>query len=151
MRKLRMRILVGAAVAVFAAATAFAVTSTADATTTANTVALTTTANTAVTAKIDTTLSITVAKPTIKAGRIDIIRGTLTTGGAPSGRRIVELYRYNAKTKKWVPVRVRLTHKGGAVRVAVRPLVTAQYELVYHGNAKLAAAHSSPVTVTVTG
>jgi len=150
MRKLRTRILIGAAVATFAGTAAFAAVSMTD-TTTANTVALTTTANQAsVTAKTGTTLSIAAAKTTIAAGRLDIIKGTLATGSAPDGRRIVELYRYNGKTDKWVPVRVNLTRKGGVVRFAIRPLVTAKYELVYHGNATLGAAHSNPVTITVT-
>ena len=151
MRKLRTRLLAGAAVATFAGAAAFTAVSTADATP-ANTVALTTTAaNSTVEAKTGTALSMTVGKSTIAAGRPDVIKGTLTTGSLPSGRRIVELCRYNAKTKKWVPIRVNLTHKGGAVRFVVRPLVTAQFELVYRGNAKLAATHSSPVTITVAG
>jgi hypothetical protein len=150
MRKLRTRILIGAAVATFAGTAAFAAVSMTDSTT-ANTVALTTTANQAsVTAKTGTTLSIAADKTTIAAGRLDIIKGTLATGSAPDGRRIVELYRYNGKTGKWVPVRVNLTRKGGAARFAIRPLVTAKYELVYHGNATLGAAHSAPVTVTVT-
>lgn len=151
MRKLRTRILIGAAVATFAGAAAFAAVSMTDDGTTANTVALTTAANQAsVTAKTGTTLSIAAGKSTIAAGRLDVISGTLATGSAPDGRRIVELYRYNGKTGKWVPVRVNLTRKGGAVRFAIRPLVTAKYELVYHGNATLGAAHSNPVTVTVT-
>jgi len=151
MRKLRTRILIGAAVATFAGSAAFAAVSITDDGTTANTVALTTAANQAsVTAKTGTTLSIAAGKSTIAAGRLDVISGTLATGSAPDGRRIVELYRYNGKTGKWVPVRVNLTRKGGAVRFAIRPLVTAKYELVYHGNATLGAAHSNPVTVTVT-
>lgn len=146
MRKLRTRILVGSAVAVFAGATAFAVTSTADATTTAKTTALT-----ASTAKTSTSLSIAVRKTTITAGRRDIIGGKLAKAGeAPVGRRVVELYRYDAKRKKWLPVRAQLTRKAGAARFVVRPLVTAEYELVYHGSAKLAPSHSTPVTVTVT-
>jgi hypothetical protein len=151
MRKLRRRILVGAAVATFAGTAAFAAVSMTDDGATANTVALTTTTNQAsVAAKTGTTLSVAVGKTTIAAGRLDVITGTLATGSAPDGRRIVELYRYTGKTGKWVPVRVNLTRKGGAVRFAIRPLATAKYELVYHGNATLAAAHSSPVTVTVT-
>lgn len=151
MRKLRTRILVGAAAATFAGTAAFAAVSMTGDGTTANTVALTTAANQApVTAKTGTALSIAVGKTTIAAGRLDIIKGTLGTGSAPDGRRIVELYRYNGKTGKWVPVRVNLTRKDGGVRFAIRPLVTAKYELVYHGNATLAAAHSSQVTVTVT-
>lgn len=145
MRKLRSRILVGGAVAALAGATAFAVTSTADATTTAKTTALTTT-----TAKTGTTLSIAARKTTITAGERDVISGKLAKAGdTPAGRRIVELYRYNVKEKKWVPVRAKLTRKAGGARFIVRPLVTAEYELVYHGNAALAASHSAPLTVTV--
>lgn len=150
MRKLPMPVLVGAAVATFAGAAAFAVVSTTtDGAATAATTALATTVNAPAT-KTATTLSVAVSKPTIMAGRLDVISGTLTAGSLPAGRRIVELYRYDAKAKKWIPIRVNLTHKGGAVRFAVRPLATGEYEMVYHGNPKLAAAHSSPVTITVT-
>jgi hypothetical protein len=146
MRKLRTRVLVGGAVAVFTGAAAFAVTSTADATTTAKTAALT-----ASTARTGTALSIAARKTTIAAGEKDIIGGKLTKAGeAPVGRRVVELYRYDTKRKKWFPVRAQLTRKAGAARFVVRPLVTAEYELVYHGSAKLAPSHSTPVTVTVT-
>ncbi len=145
MRKLQTRILAGGAVAVFAGATAFAVTSTADATTAK------TTALTASTAKTSTALSIAARKTTIRVGRRDIISGKLTKAGeTPIGRRVVELYRYDAKRKKWLPVRAQLTRKAGAARFVVRPLVTAEYEMVYHGSAKLAPSHSTPVTVTVT-
>lgn len=148
MRKLRTRILTGGAVAVFAGATAFAVTSTADATTSS---AATATALTAATAKAGTTLSASVRKATIPAGRRDVIVGKLAQAGdAPVGRRVLELYRYNPSTKKWVLTRVKLSHKAGEVRFIVRPLVTAEYEVVYHGNDKLAGSRSAPVTVTVT-
>jgi hypothetical protein len=152
MDKLRTRILVGAAVATFAGAAAFAAVSLTDDTTTASTVALTNVAaaTSTATAQAGTTLSIAVGKPTIAAGRLDVISGTLTTGSAPSGRRIVELYRYDAKLKKWIPARVNLTRKGGGVRFAIRPLNTAEYELVYHGNPDLAASRSNPVTIAVT-
>jgi len=151
MRKLRTRILAGAAVATFAGTAAFAAVSMTDDAATANTVALTTTTNQApAPAKTATTLAVAVSKATIAAGRLDVISGTLTTGSAPDGRRIVELYRYNDKTGKWTPARVNLTRKGGQVRFGIRPLVTAKYELVYHGNATLAAAHSTSITVTVT-
>lgn len=154
MRKLHTRILVGAAVAACTGGAAFATVSATDHATPANTVALTNTANstamTATGAKVDTTLSIAVTKTTIAAGRLDVISGTLTTGTAPPAKRIVELYRYDAKLKKWEPARVNLTRKGGGVRFAIRPLTTAEYELVYHGNTDLAAAHSVPITITVT-
>jgi hypothetical protein len=154
MRKLRTRIAVGAAVATFAGAAAFAAVNMTDNAIAASTVALTTTNNTTASTtagtKADTTLSIEVSKPTIQAGRLDVISGTLTTGSYPSGKRIVELYRYDSKTNKWFPARVHFTRKGGTVRFRLRPLVTGKYELVYHGGAKLAAAQSSPVTITVT-
>lgn len=154
MRKLRTRIMVGAAVATFAGAAAFAAVSMTDDATAANTVALTTTnnstANTAVTAKAGTALSVEVSKPTIAAGRLDVISGTLTAGSTPARLRIVELYRFDRKTGKWIPARVNLTRKGGVVRFAIRPLVTAEYELVYHGGAKLAPVRSAAVTITVT-
>jgi hypothetical protein len=156
MRMFRTRILIGAAVATFAGAAAFAAVSLTDNATAANTAALTTTnqstatTNTSVAGRTGTTLSIAVSKPTVAAGRLDIVSGTLTTGSAPDGLRIVELYRYNTKTDKWLPARANLTHKGGVVRFAIRPLVTAQYELVYHGNQVLAASQTIPVTITVT-
>ena len=160
MRKLRTRILVGAAVATFAGTAAFAAVTMTDDATAANTVALTTTNNTtattnnaasaAVTAKASTALSIEVSKPATQAGRLEIISGTLTAGSIPTGRRIVELYRFDEKTNKWFPARVNLTRKGGAVRFALRPLVTGKYELVYHGSAKLDPVRSAAVTITVT-
>ncbi len=147
MRKLQTRILAGGAVAVFAGATAFAMTSTGDAAaTTARTTALTT-----ITAKTSTTLTISARKATITAGRRDVISGKLAqAGGAPVGRRVLELYRYDANNKKWVLARVKLSHKAGEVRFLVRPLVTAEYELVYHGNDELAGSRSAPLTITVT-
>ena len=144
MRKLRTRILVGGAVAVFAGATAFAVTSTADATTTAKTAALTTT-----TAKTGTTLSITAGESTIKGGQKDSISGTLLAGGSPAAGRAVELYRYNYRLQKWRLIRIKLTGKAGAVTFTVHPGITREYELVYHGNSTLAASTSSATTITV--
>jgi hypothetical protein len=150
MRKLRTRILVGGAIAVFAGAAAFAVTSTADATTTAKTTVLAgTTAKAGATAKTGTTLSITAGGSTVKGGGQDSISGTLLAGGSPAANRVVELYRYNSRSQKWRPVRIKLTSKAGAVMFTVRPEVTREYELVYHGNSTLAAATSSAVTVTV--
>ena len=143
MRKLRTRILVGGAVAVFAAATAFAVTSTADATTTAKSAALTTTA------KSGTTLSVTAAQSTIRAGQEDSVSGTLLAAGNPAAGKVVELYRYNDRLQRWRLIRVKLTSKTGAVTFKVRPEITRRYELVYHGNQTLAASTSGATTITV--
>lgn len=143
MRKLRTRILVGGAVAVFAAATAFVVTSTADATTSANTTALTTTAKTA------TTLSIMAGESTVKPGEKDSISGTLLASGSPAAGKVVELYRYNNRLQRWRLIRIKLTNKTGAVTFTVHPYITRGYELVYHGNPKLAASTSSTTTITV--
>jgi hypothetical protein len=153
MRKLRTRILVGAAVATFAGTAAFAAVSTADASTAGKTVAMTTTAAQAdaSTAKTATALSIAERKATITSGQWDVIRGRLTTASTPTGRRVVELDKYNPTLKKWQVVRMKLTGKAGRIRFAVRPLATSEYEIVYHGNTKLAASRSNPITVTVTG
>lgn len=152
MRKLRTRILVGAAVATFAGTAAFAAVSTADAST-GKTVAMTTTAaqSDASTAKTATALSIAERKATITSGQWDVIGGRLTTASTPTGRRVVELDKYNPTLKKWQVVRMKLTGKAGRIRFAVRPLATSEYEIVYHGNTKLAASHSNPITLTVTG
>lgn len=150
MRKLRTRILAGAAVAAFTGAAAFAAVNVTDSPTTVNTVALTTSASQTATAKAGTTLSIAAGRLTIEAGRPDTISGKLTTGSAPAARRVVELVRYDAKAKKWVPVRANLTREGGVVAFAIRPLITAEYELVFYGNPALAGSRSAPVTITVT-
>lgn len=146
MRKLRTRILVGGAVAVFAAATAFAVTSTADATSTTKTAALTTT-----TAKTGTTLSVTAAQSTIRSGQKDTISGTLLAGGSPASGKVVELYRYSDRLHRWRIIRVKLTSKTGAVTFTVHPYLTRQYELAYRGNSTLDATKSSATAITVTG
>jgi hypothetical protein len=148
MRKLRTRILVGGAVAVFAAATAFAVTNTAVGTTAVKTEALTTTS--AATAKTGTTLSVTAAQLVIRAGQQDSISGTLLASGSPAGAKVVELYRFNDKLRTWRPLRIKVTSTAGAVTFKVRPGITRQYELVYHGNTALTASTSGTVTVTVT-
>ena len=146
MRKLRTRILVGGAVAVFAGATAFAITSTADATTSTKTAALTTGA-----AKTGTTLSATAVQSTIQAGQADTITGTLLAGGNPAPGRLVELYRYNDRRQRWRLIRVKLTGKTGAATFTVHPYATRRYELVFHGNSTLAAAASGAAAITVEG
>jgi hypothetical protein len=143
MRKLRTRALVGGAVAVFAAAAAFAVTSVAGATTTTKPAALTTTA------KTGTTLSVTAAQSTIKAGQQDAVSGTLLAAGHPAPGRVVDLYRYSDRLQRWRLIRVKLTSTGGAVTFTVRPGVTRRYQLVYHGNSTLAATTSGATTITV--
>ena len=143
MRKLRTGILVGGAVAVFSAATAFAVTSTADATTPAKTTALTSTAKTA------TMLSIMAGESTIKSSARDSISGTLLAGGSPAAGKVVELYRYNNGLQRWRLIRIKLTNRTGGVTFTVHPYITREYELRYHGNSTLAASTSSATTITV--
>jgi 5-hydroxyisourate hydrolase-like protein (transthyretin family) len=150
MGKLRMRILAGGVVAVFAGATAFAVTDSAGASP-AQTAALTKSA-----AQDGTALSIRAAQSTIAAGQRDTITGTLTAGGKPAAGKVVELYAYSSRLHKWRPVRIKRTSSSGAVTFTARPgagksAKTRQYELVFHGDAALAQATSSAVTVTVTG
>lgn len=146
MRKPRTRVLVGGAVAIFAGATAFAVTTAAGAMTTANTTALTT-----ATAKAGTTLSIAAGTSTIKVGERDTIEGTLLANGKPAAHKVVELRAFNARTHRWRAIRITLTGKQGQVKFGLRPWETRDYELFYHGNAKLAGATSAQVMVTVTG
>jgi hypothetical protein len=99
--------------------------------------------------KTHTTLSIVAEKSTITAGHSDAVGGTLNAGGASVNKKVVELYRYSAKLKKWEPAQVGLTSKTGWVDFAIKPLVTSTYELAYHGSATLAASHSGVVTIVV--
>jgi hypothetical protein len=99
--------------------------------------------------KTHTTLSIVAEKSTITAGHWDAVGGTLNAGPASVDKKVVELYRYSAKLKKWEPAQVGLTSKTGWVKFAVKPLFTSRYELVFHGTTKLAASHSGVVTIVV--
>jgi hypothetical protein len=144
MRKFRTRVIIGGAVAVFAAAAGFAVTSATDATATANTTALTSS-----TAKTATTMSVTAGESTVKPGEKDSISGTLLAGGGPAGGKAVGLYRYNYQLERWRLIRIKLTSKAGAVTFTVRPEITREYRLEYHGNSTLAASTSGSVTITV--
>ena len=100
-------------------------------------------------AKAPTTLTLVEAKATITVGQKDVLAGTLLTGKTPVVGKVVELYRYGVKAKKWIPVEVDLTGKYGHVFFTVKPPVTTRYELVFHGNARYAASHSGPATVVV--
>lgn len=99
--------------------------------------------------KAPTTLSITTAKAKIIVGQKDLITGTLLSGKTPLVKKVVELYRYGVKAKKWIRVEVDLTGKFGHVFYTVKPSVTTNYELVFFGTAHLRASHSSVITVTV--
>jgi hypothetical protein len=101
------------------------------------------------TAKTHTTLSIVANRSTITAGQWDSVGGTLNAGHASVDKKVVELYRYSAKLKKWEAAQVALTSKAGWVKFAVKPLVTSKYELAYHGSPTLAASHSGVVTIVV--
>jgi hypothetical protein len=107
------------------------------------------TAGATTTAKTHTTLSVVTGKSTITAGQTDTIGGTLKAAGAPVVKKVVELYRWDYSHKHWKPVRVQLTGTAGAVKFEVKPGATDKYELVFHGNAGLAAAHSGVVTIVV--
>ena len=147
MRMPRTRTLIATAAVAAATATAgFMIATTAGASTTTTDSTLT-----AATVNTGTTLSITAGHSTIAAGQRDSISGTLLAGGSPAGHRVVILERYNDRAHKWRPIRIKLTNKAGAVTFSVRPAMTSKYEIVFRGNSKLAAAHSSVVTITVTG
>ncbi len=146
MRKPRTRTLIAtAAVGAATAAAAVTIATSAGATTPATTSALT-----AVTGNAGTALSIAAAKPTIAVGQKDTVSGTLRSGGAAPGHRVVELYRYDARQHRWRLVRIKETAANGSVQFTVSPLETARYELGYRGNGQLAAARSGAVTIAVT-
>jgi hypothetical protein len=146
MRKLRTRILVSGAIAVFAAATAFAVANTTVGPVAVKTDALTSTTSTA---KTGTTLSITAAESTVKPGEKDKISGTLLASGSPAGSKVIDLYRYSNRLNKWRLIKIKLTSNAGTVTFTVQPDITREYELAYHGNSTLAPSTSSAATITV--
>ena len=100
-------------------------------------------------AKSPTTLSIVEAKAKIVVGQKDVITGTLLSGKTPLVKKVVELYRYGVKAKKWIPVEVDLTGKFGHVFFTVKPAATTRYQAVFHGTPKFAASHSNIATVLV--
>ena len=100
-------------------------------------------------AKAPTTLTLVEAKATITVGQKDVLAGTLLTGKTPVVGKVVELYRYGVKAKKWIPVEVDLTGKYGHVFFVVRPAATTLYELVFHGTPRFAASRSNIAKVRV--
>jgi hypothetical protein len=104
------------------------------------------------TGKLATTLSIAAPAAAVQAGSTTRITGTLTTVGAtPVPGRPVVLTRYNPATKKWVRVAVKRTGPKGVVFFVRAPSTTATFQLVFPGGPRFASAHSTSVTVTVTG
>jgi hypothetical protein len=99
--------------------------------------------------KAPTTLSIVEAKAKIIVGQKDVLTGTLLSGKTPVVKKVVELYRWSVKAKKWVPVEVDLTGKYGHVFFTVRPAATTRYVMAFHGTAKFAASRSGVATVVV--
>ncbi len=100
-------------------------------------------------AKSPTTLTAVDAKAKIVVGQKDLLTGTLLSGKTPLVKKVVELYRWGVKAKKWIPVEVDLTGKYGHVFFIVKPAATTRYEMVFHGTPKFAASHSNVVTVLV--
>jgi hypothetical protein len=100
--------------------------------------------------KAPTTLSIAESASTIKAGQKDVITGTLLTGTKPVAGKVVWLYRWGVKARKWLPVEVDLTGKYGHVFYTVKPAATTSYELVFRGAPHFAPSHSHVATITVT-
>jgi hypothetical protein len=100
--------------------------------------------------KTPTTLTAVEAKAKIVVGQPDVITGTLLTGTKPVTGKVVWLYRWDAKTKKWISVEVDLTGKYGHVSYTVKPATTTSYELVFRGTANFAPSRSDVATITVT-
>jgi hypothetical protein len=97
--------------------------------------------------RVHTTLSIVESKNVIRAGHQDVISGRLASRGIGLSKRVVYLDRWDGG--RFVPVRAELTGPRGGVSFAVRPGVTARYELVYLGSDVFAPTHSGVVTVRV--
>ena len=105
MRTSLARVVAGTAIAATAVLTAAGVASAATSTTPA---------------KAPTTLTAVDAKAKITVGQKDVITGTLRTGAKPVTGKVVWLYRWGVKAKKWIPVEVDLT--GGRAGIADRHL-----------------------------
>ena len=101
-------------------------------------------------AKAPTTLTLVEAKATITVGQKDVLAGTLLTGKTPVVGKVVELYRYGVKAKKWILVEAHVTGKFGHVFYTVKPAATTSYELVFRGAPHFAPSHSHVATITVT-
>lgn len=100
-------------------------------------------------ARLTTVLTIAESAPSVTAGSPDVISGVLTTGVTPQANRIVELYRYDAMSGKWVPVSAARANTSGTVSFSVTPSSTTSYRLAFHGTMVLAPSHSAVATVTV--
>jgi hypothetical protein len=87
-----------------------------------------------------TTLAVAEAK--------DVITGTLTSGKAALAKETVYLETVAGK-KVAVVGKGAVTSKAGKVTFTVKPTATTTYELVFKGTAKLAASHSTAITVKV--
>jgi hypothetical protein len=132
MRTFLTRALAGVAVTATAVAAAAGIAGTASATT-----------------KKPTNLSIVAIKSTITAGQWDTIAGTLRAGATPEPKKVIELYRWDFKHKKWSLTRATLTNKAGTAKFTFKPAFTDKWELIFHGNGTLAASHSGVVTIVV--
>ncbi len=101
-------------------------------------------------ARTATALTIAANPASIQAGAKTEITGTLTAGTTPLVKKIVNLYRFDTTTNKWVRVAVELTGAKGGVDFVREPGTTRSFELVYFGSAVYAGSHSGTTTVTVT-
>ena len=90
--------------------------------------------------KAPTTLTAIDSKAKIVVGQKDLLTGTLRSGKTPLVKKVVELYRWGVKAKKWILNEAHVTGKYGHVFFTVKPAVTSTYELVFRGSAKFAAS-----------
>lgn len=99
--------------------------------------------------KAPTSLSMTASAAQVVPGHKDIIDGLLLSGATPQAAKTVDLYRYDAMTKRWALVDMGRTDTSGVAAFTIRPVKTADYRLAFHGNLALDASHSTTAQIVV--
>lgn len=99
--------------------------------------------------KAPTSLSMTASAARVVPGHKDVIDGLLLSGTTPQAAKTVDLYRYDAMTKRWAWVGMSRTDTTGMAAFTIRPARTADYRLVFHGNMALDASHSTTTRIVV--
>lgn len=99
--------------------------------------------------KAPTSLSMTASAAQVVPGHKDVIDGLLLSGTTPQAAKTVDLYRYDAMTKRWAMAGMSRTDTSGVAAFTIRPTKTADYRLVFHGNLALDASHSTATQIVV--
>jgi hypothetical protein len=100
-----------------------------------------------------TSLTLKAAKSTVKPNQKDTLTGTLKSGNTPLAGKDIKLMKRDASKRTWTYVSTKTTDAKGHVTLVVTPGThkgkKEQYELVFAGDAKDKASHSSVITLTV--